>query len=449
MLAWSIFVERLGGKTITLSVEPTDSIGDVKQKIKDKEGIPPDLQRLLFANKLLEDDRVAVSDNHIQSGSTIHLGLCLGGGGGRDRKRPRASAAGSGQASSSWAVDDAVEFRDWPPSPARVPPPLARTDSEFARQLAAEEDEVIDVTGGGNEVDGGGDGGGPWKRGVVVAVSGEAVTVQPVVGGARIVVVLGSDDGASQLRPDDQARSVRFRFFLVGSFFAPARWVVLSVRVISRDLFLRRGRWNEQRARDISLFAVHRGAVGRALAAARAPGGRGERARVPRADGRRRARDRRRRWGRELHIPRSRAPGATTQEPRPRARAGGRSGAADNRSGSEASREHARVFEWREGGRSDRLMCVLGRPCSSLARSLARRRLSRRVAPPADGYAPRGARAAARDRVRRARGAARALRPMGRLPRRDDSRGWSMMTCRAPGSCLIQNKAPPSRARAG
>ena len=82
-------------------------------------------------------------------------------------------------------------------------------------------------------------------------------------------------------------KSPRFRFFLVCSFFAPAaRWVVLSVRVVSRDLFLCRGRWNEQRARDVSLSTIHRGAVGRALAAARAPGGRGERARVPRADGR-------------------------------------------------------------------------------------------------------------------------------------------------------------------
>ena len=141
--------------------------------------------------------------------------VVLGGGGGHGRKRPRAAAAVSGQAASSWAVDDAVEFRAWPPSPARVPPPLAWTDSEFARQLAAEEDSAIDVTGGGNGFDGGGDGGGPWTRGVVVAVSGEAVTVQPVVGGARIVVALGSDDGASQLRPDDQARGVRFRFFLV------------------------------------------------------------------------------------------------------------------------------------------------------------------------------------------------------------------------------------------
>ena len=97
MLAWSIFVKPLGGKTITLSVEPTDSIGDVKQKIQDKEGIPPDFQCLLFANKLLEDDRLAVSDYHIQSGSTIYLGKSLGGGGGRGRKRPRAAAAVPGQ----------------------------------------------------------------------------------------------------------------------------------------------------------------------------------------------------------------------------------------------------------------------------------------------------------------------------------------------------------------
>jgi ubiquitin len=64
MLAWSIFVERLGGKTITLSVEPTDSIGDVKQKIQDREGIPPDLQRLLFANKLLGRSRGRLGPPH-------------------------------------------------------------------------------------------------------------------------------------------------------------------------------------------------------------------------------------------------------------------------------------------------------------------------------------------------------------------------------------------------
>ncbi|KAI8808844.1 ubiquitin [Cladochytrium replicatum] len=74
-----IKVKTLTGKEIEIDIEPDDKVVRIKQRVEEKEGIPPEQQRLIFGGKQMNDDRTA-QDYNIEGGSVLHLVLALRGG---------------------------------------------------------------------------------------------------------------------------------------------------------------------------------------------------------------------------------------------------------------------------------------------------------------------------------------------------------------------------------
>ncbi|XP_003746973.1 NEDD8 [Galendromus occidentalis] len=74
-----IKVKTLTGKEIEIDIEPTDKVERIKERVEEKEGIPPAQQRLIFSGKQMNDDKTA-SDYKVTGGSVLHLVLALRGG---------------------------------------------------------------------------------------------------------------------------------------------------------------------------------------------------------------------------------------------------------------------------------------------------------------------------------------------------------------------------------
>merc|ERR1711991_571499 len=74
-----IKVKTLTGKEIEIDIEPEDRIERIKERVEEKEGIPPAQQRLIFGGKQMADDKTAAEYN-VEGGAVLHLVLALRGG---------------------------------------------------------------------------------------------------------------------------------------------------------------------------------------------------------------------------------------------------------------------------------------------------------------------------------------------------------------------------------